>query len=345
MHEVVKIKHSRKSIQARKYLIRSAMGGLIVILGIMIWMLTPIRQVMVMGVERVLIYINEYTSRETQSEQPFLQDVELDEVTEIDLSDYEIVIKNTHDLWSGELILVNSAHSCRIQQGNDLLSVNGLKNDSYKLVDQEMKLNQTMIQQLNRMMKTFEMSTGKHDMILTSGYRTIEEQEEVLQEKIELLGEEEALEWAMLPKYSEHHTGYAMDMSIYTDQGNYIRYKGQDEYGWINQNCHKYGFIRRYSSDKEAITGVVNEEWHYRYVGIPHAYIIATKNFCFEEYIEYLKQYRYDTKHLIMTCEQGKYEIYFVPSEQRETEVWVPGEESYSISGNNVDGYIVTIEK
>ena len=41
-----------------------------------------------------------------------------------------------------------------------------------------------------------------------------------------------------------------MDISIYTDQGNYVRYRGQDEYRWINENSYKYGLIRRYSGEK-----------------------------------------------------------------------------------------------
>ena len=345
MNGEIKAKHSSKYLQKEKGKIRWAMIGFVLVLGMLIW-ITPIGRVMAMGVERVFIYIHEYTSPdEVVSEKPLIKDLKIRTKKVKNLKDYETVIKYRPDLYTGNLILVNGSHACKILEGSNLEKVNRLKNRSYKLVDEEMSLNEEMLIHINSMMKAFEKCTGKHDIILTSGYRTIEDQREILQEKINLLGKEEALRWAMLPQYSEHHTGYAVDMSIYTDQGNYIRYKGQDEYGWINQNSYKYGIIRRYAEDKEDITGVADEQWHYRYIGVPHAYIVVAKNFCFEEYIDYLKQYTFDTKHLIVECKQGRYEIYFVPSEGEETEVWVPSTKSYSISGNNVDGYIVTIEQ
>ena len=335
-------KYSKKKIYKRVVVIVS----FIAILGIIAW-ISPARQLMATGFERVLIYIDEYWDGEpdAESEPPIIKDLILTTKDTVDTSKYETIVVQKEDLYTGSLVLVNSQHIYQASDTEEIKRVVDLKNRCYKVAEEEMLLHRTMIMQLNKMMKAFEKATGKHDMILTSGYRTIKEQEEALQEKINLFGEEDALQWAMLPGYSEHHTGYAVDMSIYTDQGNYIKYKGQDEYGWINQNCHKYGLIRRYAGDKKDITGVANEEWHYRYVGVPHAYIIAAKDFCFEEYIEYLKQYAFGGEHLLVKCDQGKYEIYFVPCEEGETEVFVPKKEKYTVLGNNVDGYIVTIKK
>ena len=36
-------------------------------------------------------------------------------------------------------------------------------------------------------------------------------------------------------------------------------YRGQGEYAWINQNCHRYGWIVRYGAEKEALTGIADE--------------------------------------------------------------------------------------
>lgn len=308
---------------------------------------TPIKQYAITKLERVQILLEDYQSSESLAEikEPIIDHLKLSVKQEIDTSQYNKVVKYREDMWSGPLILVNGHYACKILQGIDLREVKHFKNNAYKIADDEIQLNAEMINQLNGMMKVFEKSTGKHDLILTSGYRTIKDQQIILQEKINLLGEEEAYEWAMLPKYSEHHTGYAVDVSIYTDSGNYIRYRGQNEYGWINQNCHNYGLIRRYADDKQDLTGIANEEWHYRYVGVPHATIIAAKNFCFEEYIEYLKKYTFGEQHLQVACDQGNYEIYFVPSSGRETKVPVPKKGAYLISGNNVDGFIVTVSK
>lgn len=347
MNGTIKTRHSDKPISEyiKKYGLIGAIAGFILGLGLIIWF-TPIRQVMAMGIERVLIYIDECSEDlDVKKPRTFVKDLHLNTVKVEDLSGYEEVIKQAEELGRGNLILVNGHYRYNYIEGEDLVIVNDVKNQSYKLMNEEMRLNKEMVEQLNYMMEDFEACTDKHDMILTSGYRTLTNQKEILQEKINLLGEEEALQWAMLPGYSEHHTGYAVDVSIYTDQGNYIRYRGQDEYSWINQNCYKYGFIRRYAGEKKELTGVSDEEWHYRYIGIPHAHIVASKNFCFEEYIEYLKQFTFDKKHLNVSCEQGEYEIYFVPCGKTETKVPVPAGSKCSILGNNVDGYIVTVEK
>ena len=127
---------------------------------------------------------------------------------------YEYVTKRKRDLYKGSLQLINGSHAYLFRETEQLVDVKANKNKSYKLLERKMKLNKDMIHALNAMMEDFEKATGKHDMIMTSGYRTLADQGEVLQEKINLWGENEALEWAMLPGYSEHHSGYAVDMSI-----------------------------------------------------------------------------------------------------------------------------------
>lgn len=345
MNGEIKDQHHNEQSKQQKYKRVIALMDVAIVFFIMVWV-TPAKQVMAMGVERVFIYIDEYMNHdEIESEMPDVEDLKLSVRQIKSISNYEMVTMKKQDLYKGDLILVNSQHDYKFLEDRSLAYVNEMKNSAYKLMDQTMMLNREMLVHLNKMLEAFKQATGKHDIILTSGYRSMKEQGEILKEKINLLGDQEALDWAMLPGYSEHHSGYAVDVSIYTDQGNYIRYKGQDEYGWINQNCYKYGLIRRYSGEKKEITGVANEEWHYRYVSVPHSYIVTAKNFCFEEYIEYLKQYTVDQKHLMVRCPQGRYEIYFVPCEGDETKVPVPREKEYSVLGNNVDGFIVTIKR
>ena len=50
-------------------------------------------------------------------------------------------------------------------------------------------------------------------------------------------------------------------------------------------NAHKYGFILRYPDDKQEITGIIFEPWHFRYVGVEHATIMTDQNLCLEEYL------------------------------------------------------------
>jgi len=350
MDGALRAKHSNKNNEVRKKRHMRIVVGTILCIGVIIIVLTtPVKARLIARLNLVLAEIEEYTiiseNQIPEIEYFKLSTVEIaskDDGTDMS-NQYEYVTKRRRDLYKGSLQLINGSHAYLFREMDQLVEVKANKNKSYKLIDTKMKLNKDMLHALNDMMKAFEKATGKHDMIMTSGYRTLADQGEVLQEKINLWGEKEALGWAMLPGYSEHHSGYAVDMSIYTDEGSYVKYKGQGDYAWINQNCYKYGFIRRYTEEKKEITGVSDEQWHYRYIGLPHAYIATAKDFCLEEYVEYLKQFTFDKTHLIVDYANGKYEIYFVPVKEKEIAVPIPSDKAYTLSGNNEDGFIVTV--
>ena len=60
---------------------------------------------------------------------------------------------------------------------------------------------------------------------------------------------------------------------------------GYEVYNWLAQNAYRYGFIYRYPENKVAITGIANEPWHYRYVGVNAATEIYKRGICLEEYL------------------------------------------------------------
>ena len=60
---------------------------------------------------------------------------------------------------------------------------------------------------------------------------------------------------------------------------------------WLMEHCWEYGFILRYPKDKEDITGIIYEPWHYRYVGKEHAEIIMKNGLCLEEYLRDMQTY------------------------------------------------------
>ena len=91
------------------------------------------------------------------------------------------------------------------------------------------------------------------------------------------------------PGTSEHNTALAADL-LGEDYGWLTQdFAKTDAYKWLIANCAKYGFILRYTKEKQDITGVIYEPWHYRYVGEKHAKKINQLGFCLEEYIDYLK--------------------------------------------------------
>ncbi len=81
---------------------------------------------------------------------------------------------------------------------------------------------------------------------------------------------------------SEHHTGLALDINSASSS-----FENTDAYKWLQENAQDYGFIMRYSADKQDKTGVIHESWHWRFVGINTAKEINSLGMCLEEYIEY----------------------------------------------------------
>ena len=63
-----------------------------------------------------------------------------------------------------------------------------------------------------------------------------------------------------------------------------------------------------------------------------------------EQYSTFLKAYSFDKQHFTTTIFSYDYEIYYVPSEGELTDIPVPVDKYYEISGNNADGYFVTIQ-
>ena len=144
-----------------------------------------------------------------------------------------------------------------------------------------------------------------------------------------------------LPGHSEHHTGLAVDLDTYnTEDGTSGGFDGDGEYAWAVEHAWEYGFIQRYPPSKSDVTGIDYESWHFRYVGLPHSWVMASENLCLEEYTDYLRRFPFSGEHLSVTCLGASYEIYFCPVGQ----VAVPASGSYTVSGNNVDGFIVTVK-
>ena len=118
-----------------------------------------------------------------------------------------------------------------------------------------------------------------------SGYRDYDYQETLYRDYVNEYGESKANEFAARAGFSEHQLGTTLDLSnIWTLE------EGDKEYKWIDENGHKYGFIFRYKSKFEDITGYKAEGWHIRYVGVDAATTIHKKGISFDEYwLKYVK--------------------------------------------------------
>ena len=126
---------------------------------------------------------------------------------------------------------------------------------------------------------------------VNTSYRTYDDQKKMLitkyrQQKNSGLShadaQEAALKWASYPGYSEHQLGLAVDINS-ADKENC---SNESVWDWLKHNCQKYGFIWRYPGVKSDITGISNEDWHFRYVGKEAAEYIMSNRLCLEEYLQ-----------------------------------------------------------
>lgn len=131
--------------------------------------------------------------------------------------------------------------------------------------------------------------------VVASGYRSEEYQQKIWDDTIRMwtrqgMSEKEAAEEAAkslaYPGESEHATGLAVD--IVSEEYQLLDEKQHDtqESTWLRENCAQYGFILRYPPNKEDVTGIHYESWHFRYVGPEVAKCIMENGITLEEYLE-----------------------------------------------------------
>ena len=262
------------------------------------------------------------------------------------ITGYKVVTLDKSELFSGDLILVNSQYAYDFPEKKNTINVFNNKNKAYKLSSSQIELEPRTLEALNAMMLDFSNESGKSDVLVKNGYRSYEEQKQLFDARAASYGEENAKKYLAQPGHSEHHTGMCFDLGIYPDDGRVYDLDGLSGYAdWFVKNCGKYGFILRYPENKAAITGITSDKWHFRYVGQVHAETMNELGLCLEEYLEELRKYPYNGDHLLVTTSSGKkYEIYYqYASDTGSTEVYVPENLPYTISGDNALGFVVTV--
>ena len=248
-------------------------------------------------------------------------------------------VTETHarnDVNRGNLVLVNSNHDYTFQADDtDLKTLyDNRTNEYYNVSDYVIKLDKECLSALDEWMKGFYQAQKSNEITIIGGYRTMEEQND------KFSGGYSGFKGGC----SDYHTGRTFDMGIFPKDGSSSGYyMPTGIYSWLDENAAEYGFIVRFPDGKESITGEKARTQTYRYVGKPHATYIKQNGLCLEEYIEQLKSYT-NTAPLEITVGQTLYQVYYVPaSASGNTDVPVPQNKVYTVSGNNDDGFIVTV--
>lgn len=233
-------------------------------------------------------------------------------------------------LHRGTLILVNALHKVVWDRPEALTTVG---NDV------------TLERQAASLLEELMREIGGWDSIIpVSGWRSMAEQQAIWDSCLQENGPEYTRTYVAVPGHSEHQTGLAIDLGLRHEHIDFICPEFPDTgiCGQFKGQAADYGFILRYPAGAEALTGIGGEPWHFRYVGVPHARIMAENRQTLEEYTEYIKQFDSPLHPYCIRIGGRAVYISYVPATQEETIIEVNEAAPYQISGNNVDGFVLT---
>lgn len=191
------------------------------------------------------------------------------------------------------LMLVNRSHKLsKTDVPTDLVEIASvLSSDIVKVKYSGTKANRTAVEALGEMLSA-AISEGISNFQISSAYRTYSEQQKLVDNSVAKYQKNNP-SWSrdrcLSATYqtvapagsSEHQTGLAFDITV---PG--VSFTGTEQQKWLHQHCAEYGFIVRFTAEKQKLTGFVAESWHFRYVGVEAAKTMTQNDWCLEEYVE-----------------------------------------------------------
>lgn len=235
----------------------------------------------------------------------------------------------------GLLALIDKNHEYTFVDTLGLTSIrdhrptNAAGSGIYQMNGYEMYLRTEAFEAMNALITAHYADTTEQDLLLAHAYRSYADQQSLYEKNPNS---------ALLPGTSDYHSGYSFALQPTN---------GKTElFNTMIADAYKYGIIQRYPPSKSDITGIDYDDRHYRYVGIPHAYLMNEYDYCLEQYLEYVKAHPVDGEHIVFDIDGvGSYDIYYVAAEtDGTTMVPVPEIYEYNVSGTNDGGFIVCIK-
>lgn len=223
-----------------------------------------------------------------------------------------------------------------------------------------------------------EKINGWRGIVPVSGWRSRQEQEEIWESSLKENGRVFTETWVAHPGHSEHQTGLAIDLGRKQERVDFIRPEFPDT--GICQIFRKraagYGFIERYPKGRETVTGIGHEPWHFRYVGIPHARLMEREGLTLEEYTAFVRDFPYGERPCLFSAQGQEFSVSFLKMPEQDgagpagrgtgrsplaaleekagdfvrrkegtVEIEIDQGHPFWISGNNVDGFVITQER
>lgn len=184
---------------------------------------------------------------------------------------------------------------------------------------------------------------------MTSGFRTYAIQTQLFNEKVaanmnagktEEQAKADASTVVAIPGTSEHQIGLAVDFSIpgvvLTEE-----FKNTVPGKWLSENSYKYGFILRYTKEQTAITNIIFEPWHFRYIGFPHSEILFKEGIVFDTYIKILRE---DKVKYFKDEKNEEYIIWLLSGLLKPEKLEFNISNGIGVSSDNGEGIILTMK-
>ena len=125
-------------------------------------------------------------------------------------------------------------------------------------------------------------------------YRSYEDQDSAYENLAYYNGDDYALTHAAKAGASEHQSGLAVNVSVVGEESSDFLSTTSGQ--WATEHCSEYGFIVRYPSGKEYLTGFQAETDHFRYVGKEVAQALVNSKLTYDEfYALYLQDWTDET--------------------------------------------------
>lgn len=240
-------------------------------------------------------------------------------------ADYDYVTMMAGAVHSGKLVLVNSTNpSMLTKEELDLEQVYySADRPEYEVsYSGHTQLNRGALAEFNRLMRAYIAETGNTEIMFNYGY----------------------LETGKEKSNPESATALDIQLHLKLESGGYSYISNISPYSWLFTHMSDYGYILRYPDGKTELTGERGTYTAIRYVGLPHAKYITENDLCLEEYLTMLREScTFGKGMLTYTTAEDTYKIYYVPANTTgDTAVPVPKDGMWEVSGNNIDGFIVT---
>ncbi len=254
---------------------------------------------------------------------------------------YTVINKSSAQIGKGDLLLINTENLYKFSE-TDLLEDIYKVSPYFEVNSSKYQLKYGTVAQFKLLSEGFYNSVGgTHKLLVMDAYRDFDTQNGY---------HENNPNGAVPAGASDYHSGSTINLKLWnTQDGKVESMTAENGSSWLRQHAYEYGFVFR-SAGKGAIVGY-DIPWQLRYVGLPHSEYMYVNNFCLEEYLSRLSTYhRYvegGKNNLTIECIDGNvYEVYYAEGtteEGAEAKIPVPSNRRFTISGDNMKGFIVTV--